>query len=247
MYDAKREGGNAYRFYSRELHSKPADQIGLGTALRRAVERNELVVHYQPQIDIESGRPVGVDALLHWRHPELGILAPKQFIQIAEDTGLIVPIGEWVLETACAQARAWQLEGASQLSISVNLSARQFQQQDLAKRIEALLDKTGLPADCLDLELTESVLMDNAVTTSAMLKQLNAMNVKISIDDFGTGYSSLSYLKRFPINTLKIDRSFVRDITTDADDAAIVTAIITLAHSLDLQVVAEAVETVEQL
>jgi diguanylate cyclase (GGDEF)-like protein/PAS domain S-box-containing protein len=247
MYDAKREGGNAYRFYSRELHSKPADQIGLGTALRHAVERNELVVHYQPQIDIESGRPVGVEALLHWRHPEFGILPPKQFIHIAEDTGLIVPIGEWVLKTACAEAKAWQQAGLPQLSVAVNLSARQFRDAQLAGKVAATLAATGLAPRFLELEITESVIMSETGHTINALTRLAHLGVRVSIDDFGTGYSSLAYLKRFPVHKLKIDRTFIRDIHSDRDDAAIVQAIITLAKTLNLGVVAEGVETSEQL
>ncbi len=247
MYDAKREGGNAYRFYSRELHSKPADRLGLGTALRRAVERNELAVHYQPQIDIESGRPVGVEALLHWRHPELGILSPKQFIHIAEDTGLIVPIGEWVLKTACAEAKAWQQAGLPQLSVAVNLSARQFRDAQLAGKVAATLAVTGLAPRFLELEITESVIMSETGHTINVLTRLAHLGVRVSIDDFGTGYSSLAYLKRFPVHKVKIDRTFIRDIHSDRDDAAIVQAIITLAKTLSLGVVAEGVETSEQL
>jgi diguanylate cyclase (GGDEF)-like protein/PAS domain S-box-containing protein len=247
MYDAKREGGNAYRFYSRESHSEPANQIGLGTALRRAVDRNELVVHYQPQIDIESGRPVGVEALLHWKHPELGMLPPKQFIHIAEDTGLIVPIGEWVLKTACAEAKAWQQAGLPQLSVAVNLSARQFRDAQLAGKVAATLAATGLSPRFLELEITESVIMSETGHTINVLTQLAHLGVRVSIDDFGTGYSSLAYLKRFPVHKLKIDRTFVRDIHSDRDDAAIVQAIITLAKTLNLGVVAEGVETSEQL
>jgi len=247
MYDAKREGGNAYRFYNRELHSRPADQIGLETALRRAVERSELVLHYQPQLDIDSGRPVGVEALLRWRHAELGMLPPTQFIHIAEETGLIVPIGEWVLKTACAEAKAWQQAGLPHLNLAVNLSARQFRDSQLAGKVAATLAATGLAPQFLELEITESVIMGETAHTINVLTQLTDLGVRVSIDDFGTGYSSLAYLKRFPVHKLKIDRSFVRDIHSDRDDAAIVQAIITLAKTLNLGVLAEGVETGDQL
>jgi len=247
MYDAKRGGGNAYRFYRPELQSKPAGQIGLETALRRAVERNELALYYQPQIDVGTGHPVGIEALLHWRHPELGILPPRQFIHIAEDTGLIVPIGEWVLKTACAEAKAWHQAGLPQLNVAVNLSARQFRDAQLAGKVAATLAVTGLDPRFLELEITESVIMSETGHTINVLTRLAQLGVRVSIDDFGTGYSSLAYLKRFPVHALKIDRSFVRDIHSDREDAAIVQAIITLAKALDLGVVAEGVETGEQL
>jgi len=247
MYDAKRDGGNAFRFYDQELHAQPADRVGLGTALRRAAERNELVLHYQPQIDIDSGRPVGVEALLRWRHAELGMLSPGQFIHIAEETGAIVPIGEWVLKTACAEAKAWQQAGLPHLNLAVNLSARQFRDSQLAGKVAATLAATGLAPQFLELEITESVIMGETGHTINVLTQLTDLGVRVSIDDFGTGYSSLAYLKRFPVHKLKIDRSFVRDIHSDRDDAAIVQAIITLAKTLDLGVLAEGVETSDQL
>lgn len=247
MYDAKHGGGNTFRFYSRELHARSADHVGLGAALRRAVERNELVVHYQPQIEIGSGRPVGVEALLHWRHPELGVLPPSQFIHAAEEIGLIVSIGEWVLKTACAEVKAWQQAGLPQLSVAVNLSARQFRDSQLAAKVAGTLAVTGLSPRFLDLEITESVIMSDTGHTIGALARLADLGVRISIDDFGTGYSSLAYLKRFPVNKLKIDRAFVRDIPDNREDAAIVQAIITLAKTLELGVLAEGVETNEQL
>jgi diguanylate cyclase (GGDEF)-like protein/PAS domain S-box-containing protein len=247
MYDAKHAGGNTYRFYSQELHARSADHVGLGAALRRAVERNELVVHYQPQIEIGSGRPVGVEALLHWRHPELGLLPPSQFIHIAEDIGLIVSIGEWVLKTACAEVKAWQQAGLPQLSVAVNLSARQFRDSQLATKVAGTLAVTGLSPRFLDLEITESVIMGDTGHAINALTRLADLGVRVSIDDFGTGYSSLAYLKRFPVNKLKIDRAFVRDIPDNKEDAAIVQAVITLAKTLELGVLAEGVETSEQL
>ena len=247
MYDAKHAGGNTHRFYSQELHARSADHVGLGAALRRAVERNELVVHYQPQIEIGSGRPVGVEALLHWRHPELGILPPSQFIHVAEEIGLIVSLGEWVLKTACAEVKAWQQAGLPQLSVAVNLSARQFRDTQLAAKVAGTLAVTGLSPRFLDLEITESVIMSDTTHTISALTRLADLGVRVSIDDFGTGYSSLAYLKRFPVNKLKIDRAFVRDIPDNREDAAIVQAIITLAKTLELGVLAEGVETNEQL
>jgi EAL domain-containing protein (putative c-di-GMP-specific phosphodiesterase class I) len=204
-------------------------------------------VHYQPQIEIGSGRPVGVEALLHWRHPELGILPPNQFIHVAEEIGLIVSLGEWVLKTACAEVKAWQQAGLPQLSVAVNLSARQFRDTQLAAKVAGTLAVTGLSPRFLDLEITESVIMSDTSHTISALTRLADLGVRVSIDDFGTGYSSLAYLKRFPVNKLKIDRAFVRDVPNNREDAAIVQAIITLAKTLELGVLAEGVETSEQL
>jgi len=247
MYRAKEEGRSQYQLYSAEMADRAQKRMTIEYGLRKALERNELELHYQPLINVASEKVIGVEALLRWHHPDRGLISPAEFIPIAEESGLILPIGEWVLESACAQARRWQSMGIVDLSMSVNLSARQFVQPELLNRIERTLTATDLPAHCLNLELTETAMMHDLDVTSAVLSPLHAMGVRIAIDDFGTGYSSLSYLKRFPIDTVKIDGSFVRDITEDPDDAAIVTAIVTLAHSQGLQVVAEAVETAEQL
>ena len=247
MYRAKEQGGNGYEFYSAEISGASARQLSLEGALRGAVERDELVLHYQPQIDLTRGEIVGVEALVRWQHPERGLLGPMEFIPLAEENGLIVPIGEWVLRTACAQARAWQEAGLRPIRVAVNLSVRQFYQKNLVETVARILEQTGLDSRYLELEITESCLMQNTRTTVALLAELNRLGMRISIDDFGTGYSSLSYLKRFPVDTLKIDRSFICDIGTDHDDDAIVKAIIALAQSLELRVVAEGVETPEQL
>jgi diguanylate cyclase (GGDEF)-like protein/PAS domain S-box-containing protein len=247
MYEAKREGGSAFRFYSSALRAKTADEINMVALLRRAIDRNELVLHYQPQVDIQRSRPVGAEALVRWRHPEFGLVSPQRFVKLAEETGLIVPIGEWVLKTACAEAKAWQLAGMPELRVSVNLSARQFRDSQLIRKIAAVLAATGLPPRLLELEITESVIMSHTDHTIGVLKRLVDLGVKVSVDDFGTGYSSLAYLKRFPVHKLKIDHAFVRDIHTDKDDAAIVQAIITLAQTLQLKVMAEGVETADQL
>jgi diguanylate cyclase (GGDEF)-like protein/PAS domain S-box-containing protein len=247
MYRAKERGRNNYQFYTPEMNQRARERLRLEGDLRSAIERAEFVLHYQPQVDLPGGRIVGMEALIRWQHPELGLLAPARFINLAEETGLIVPIGAWVLRTACAQAKAWQLAGHGDLRIAVNLSARQFSQQDLAQSILAVLEETGLAPHCLEIELTESLVMEDVEDAIGILRQLKAVGVLLSIDDFGTGYSSLSYLKRFPIDVLKIDQSFVRDITLDPDDAAIVLSIISLAHNLKLLVIAEGVETREQL
>ncbi|MBO9542736.1 EAL domain-containing protein [bacterium] len=238
---------NHFRFYTPTMNANAAERFALEGALRKALERNELRLHYQPQFDIETGRIVGAEALVRWQHPERGLIPPGVFIPIAELTGLILPIGEWILQTACEQAAAWQRAGHPAIRISVNLSARQFRGQNLAEMAGNALLQSGLSADLLEFELTESILMENVEATNRTLSQLEAMGVHLSIDDFGTGYSSLSYLKRFPIGMLKVDRAFVRDVTTDPDDAAIVKAIIALAHGLQLSVLAEGVETTEQL
>ena len=247
MYEVKQQGGNNYQFYTAEMNTASLQRLSLEGALRRALERGEFVLHYQPQIDLTRGEIVGVEALVRWQHPERGLLGPMEFIPLAEENGLIVPIGEWVLRTACAQARAWQEAGLRPIRVAVNLSVRQFYQKNLVETVARILEQTGLDSRYLELEITESCLMQNTQTTVALLAELNRLGMRISIDDFGTGYSSLSYLKRFPVDTLKIDRSFVCDIGTDPDDDAIVKAIIALAQSLELRVVAEGVETPEQL
>ncbi len=247
MYHVKEQGGNQYEFCTVEMNDRNPRRLSMETGLRRALKRGELELHYQPQVDVANGCIVGVEALLRWRHPELGLVPPGEFIPLAVETGQILPIGEWVLHTACAQARAWQDAGLPPLRMAVNVCVRQFHQANLAGLVRRVLEETGLDARWLELELTESTLMQNTQTTIAVLGELNAMGAQLSVDDFGTGYSSLAYLKRFPIDALKIDGSFVCDITTDPNDAAIVKAIIAMAHSLDMRVVAEAVETEQQL
>lgn len=221
--------------------------MALENSLRRAVENNEFITHYQPVVDLVSGEIVGSEALVRWQHPELGVLPPAKFIGVAEDTGLIVDIGDMVMRTACLQTRRWQDEGLGRLRIAVNISARHFQQPNFLKKIGQILDETKLDPQCLELELTETSIMENAESATNLLTEIRKLGVKIAIDDFGTGYSSLSYLKHLPIDTVKLDRSFVNGATTDPDDAALVMAIITLAHNLRLKVIAEGVETAEQL
>ena len=247
MYRAKDAGRGNFQFYTQKMSSRTVDRLRLEGGLRHALERNEFVLHYQPQIDLSTGEFVGVEALLRWQPPGQALVLPDDFISIAEDTGLIVPIGEWVLRTACAQSMAWRNAGYRDLRMAVNLSARQFKQQELEQMILRVLRETGCSTGSLDLEITESVIMENPESAAETMHRLTDMGVQLSIDDFGTGYSSLSYLKRFPIHSLKIDRSFVRDITTNPDDAAIAKAIIALGHSMKLKVVAEGVESLEQM
>jgi diguanylate cyclase (GGDEF)-like protein/PAS domain S-box-containing protein len=247
MYQAQNAGGNNFQFYVQEMNASTLDRLKLEAGMRRALECNEFVLHYQPQLDIESGRIVGVEALLRWQPPGQAMIPPGQFIGLAEENGLIIPIGEWVLHTACTQSKTWQDAGLPPIRMAVNISARQFKQGDLVDVVKRALQQTGCNPDSLELEMTESVIIENADAAVTTMRQLSEMGVHLSIDDFGTGYSSLSYLKRFPINLLKIDQSFVRDITTDNDDAAIVKAVIALAHSMKLKVIAEGVETIEQL
>ncbi|MHB9101182.1 MAG: EAL domain-containing protein [Sulfuricella sp.] len=246
MYRAKAAGGNGFNFYTAGMNVHSLERLNLENKLRHAIERDAFVVHYQPQVDLRTGEIVGMEALVRWQHPELGLVSPARFIPVAEESGLIVPLGEWVLRTACTQNMAWQRAGLKPISVAVNLSARQFRQPDLVEVVAGILRETELDPTHLELELTESLVMQNVEVTIATLGRLKAMGIKLSIDDFGTGYSSLSYLKRFPIHTLKIDQSFVRDITTDPDDAAIAKAIISMAHDLQLRVIAEGVETEEQ-
>ncbi len=241
MHRAKEMGINNYQHYMPAMNARAFEQLTLEHKLRKALKRNELVTFYQPQLDLSTGKISGMEALVRWKHPELGMISPAQFIPIAEETGLILPIGEWVLRTALKQAKEWH-NAYKPLVVSVNLSARQFQQQDLVSIVDDALREAGLPSELLELEITESLGMKNPEQTLITLGELKAMGVRIAIDDFGTGYSSLSYLKKFPIDTLKVDRSFVTDMPGDANDSAIVAAIIALAHSLKLTVIAEGVE-----
>jgi diguanylate cyclase (GGDEF)-like protein/PAS domain S-box-containing protein len=247
MYHAKETGRNNFQFFTRQMNTAANQRLLLEKDLRLALEREEFTIDYQPQVDLKTGGIVGFEALIRWRHPRRGMVAPSEFIPVAEETGLITPIGEWVLRGACMQARNWRTLGYPQLRVSVNCSAQQFRQEGLVDVVARTLQQTGLPASSLKLEITESVIVEHAEHVIARLKALDNIGVRLSIDDFGTGYSSLGYLKRFPIHELKIDRSFVRDIGTDPDDAAIVSAIIAMARGLELQVVAEGVETAEQL
>ncbi len=247
MYRAKEAGRNQFQFFTQEMNANAVHRLTLENELRHALEREEFSLHYQPQIDLANGAVVGMEALLRWHSPKRGMVSPAEFIPLAEESGLIVPIGEWVLRTACAQNKAWLNAGMQSLRVAVNISARQCRFNSLTKLVERVLADTGLDACHLELEITESLLMDNPEESASTLRDLNQMGIQLAIDDFGTGYSSLSYLKRFPIHTLKIDQSFVRDITSDPDDAAIVKAVIAMARSLKLRVVAEGVETAEQL
>ena len=247
MYRAKKLGRNNFQFFTPTMNEESQERVQIEGALRTALERNEFVLHYQPQVDLKTGQIVGMEALIRWNHPDMGMVPPGRFIGVAEETGLIVAIGAWVMRAACTQNKAWQDAGFPRLRVAVNLSARQFSSNDLLASLETALTESGLDADCLEIELTESLFMNDVTPAVELLHRMKALGVKLSIDDFGTGYSSLSYLSRFPIDVLKIDRSFVADITADANDAAIVTSIIGLAHNLKLAVIAEGVETAEQL
>ncbi len=247
MYTAKESGRNGFRFFTADMNTQAVARLALENGLRSALANNELFLAYQPQMDMSTGKTNGLEALLRWQHPELGLVSPNDFIRVAENSGLIIPIGEWVLATACSQARKWQDEGLPPVSIAVNVSAVQFRQENFPQTIEKVLRETGLDPKYLELELTESLLLSNADVMFSVLQQLTAMGVRLAIDDFGTGYSSLSYLKRFPVSKLKIDGSFVRDVALDQDDAAITIAIISMAKSLNLKVVAEGVENEAQL
>ena len=247
MYSAKDYGRNNFQFFTQDMNAEVVERLTLESSLRLALEKRELFLVYQPQMEIASGRITGLEALLRWQHPELGLVPPDKFIRIAENSGLIVPIGEWVLRTACSQARKWQDEGLPTVSVAVNVSAVQFRQEGFRKLIDRVLRETGLAPEYLELELTESLLLSNADVTLSVLRGLKAMGLKLAIDDFGTGYSSFSYLKHFPVSKLKIDRSFVREVAANPDDAAITTAIISMAKSLNLKVIAEGVEDEAQM
>ncbi|HEX6157924.1 MAG TPA: EAL domain-containing protein, partial [Burkholderiales bacterium] len=247
MHRAKEKGGNSYQYYSAQLDNHSVERLALESGLRRALERDELSLHYQPKVNIASGQISGMEALLRWQHPELGPVAPGRFIPIAEETGLIVPIGAWVLKTACAQNRAWQKSGVRRFPVAVNLSPRQFAADNLLDDIRSALDESGLAAQDLEVEITESMVMNNPDQAIDVLRQVKALGVSVAIDDFGIGYSSLAYLKRFPIDTVKVDRSFVEDIPADENSMAIAQAVIAMAHNLRLKVVAEGVESEGQL
>ncbi len=246
MYVVKEEGRNGFRFHFQDITSQSIERLTLEASLRSALERDELLLHYQPKQDLGNGGITGVEALLRWQHPDLGLLPPGRFIALAEESGLIVPIGKWVIETACAQNVAWQRRGLPALRIAVNLSPRQFADPALLSDIEAALAKSGMAPELLELEITESMVMQNVERAMRVLKAIKSLGVMLAIDDFGTGYSSMSLLKKFPIDVLKIDRSFVREITSNSEDKAIADAIIALGRALDLTIVAEGVETPEQ-
>jgi diguanylate cyclase (GGDEF)-like protein len=247
MYGAKKNGRNNYQFYVAAMHEHTAQRLQLESQLRLALERGEFLLHYQPKIDLASGAISGFEALIRWNHPQRGLVPPLEFIPILEDTGLIIQVGEWVIDEVCLQLCAWEAQDLPLAPVAINLSARQLQQDDLVGAIERIVRRAGVDASLLEFELTESMLMTNPEAAVETLSRIKALGMRLSVDDFGTGYSSLAYLKRFPLDALKIDRTFVRDLPDDLDDAAITRAVIRLAHSLSLKVVAEGVETVEQL
>jgi EAL domain-containing protein (putative c-di-GMP-specific phosphodiesterase class I) len=247
MYHAKETGRDSYQFFKPEMNARAIERQSLEDSLRYAIERQELVLHYQPKVNLATGGIIGAEALIRWRHPQRGLVPPGQFITIAEDCGLIVPIGRWVLLEACRQTRAWQTAGLPPLCVAINISAVELRAPGFVSGVRAILKETGLEPRYLELELTETVLIEDSQSVAEMLKELKDIGVLLALDDFGTGYSSLSHLKRFPIDALKIDQSFVRDLTVDEDDAGIVTAVIGMGKSLHMWVVAEGVETREQL
>ena len=248
MYRAKAAGKSRYQIFDTAMHARAMHLLQTENDLRRAIDRNEFELHYQPILQITTGRIRGFEALLRWRHPEHGFVAPAEFISIAEETGLIIPIGRWVLQEGCRQAAAWrELFPDHPLDISINLSGKQFSQSDLVEQVMGALRKAKLPANHLILEITESVVMDNPETTVGMLQRLKDLGIQLNIDDFGTGYSSLAYLQRFPVDTMKIDRSFIARIGVDPENAEIVRTIVALAHNLNMKVTAEGIETQEQL
>ena len=247
MFHAKEKGRNNYQFFAEELNARMSERLSLKTGLRRALQRDEFLLHYQPRIDLATGRVACAEALIRWQHPEKGLISPAKFIPLAEDTGLIIPIGEWVLRTACAQNKSWQVVGLPPMRVSVNVSVRQFTQQNIVDVIRDILAETGLGPEFLELEITESVVMVNPEQAIKTLGELKGMGISIAIDDFGTGYSSLMNLKRLPVDIIKIDRSFISGIAVEKSDETLVSTIISMGHNLGLSVVAEGVETVEQL
>ena len=247
LAEAKSRGGQRYDFFTPKLAAAPRERLALDTSLRRALKRGEFVLHYQPQVDARSGVITGMEALLRWHSPERGLVPPNEFIPLMEDTGLIVQVGEWVMMTAVAQLKAWRDAGFNELTMSVNVSPRQFQDRSLVESTEAMLDLYGTPAGRIEIEITESVTAKDPERARQILDVLTGLGLRLAIDDFGTGYSNLAALKRFPMQRLKIDQSFVREMLTDADNAAIVRAIVAMATSLRLDLIAEGVETTDQL
>ena len=247
LHRAKTMGGNNYQFYRTEMNATALRRLALETSLRRAIDNDEFITFYQPIVDLSSSAVVGLEALVRWQHPVLGLLAPVEFLDLAESTGLIVDISECVLRTACWQTREWQKQGKENLRIAINVSARHFREKDFVARIVRVVEETGLSAGSLELELTESSIMENPESAAEILREIRNLGITVAIDDFGTGYSSMNYLKRFCVDTLKIDRSFVQGVATDAHDAALVRAMIALAHDLNLRIVAEGIETEPQL
>ncbi|GFE84477.1 putative signaling protein [Steroidobacter agaridevorans] len=247
MYHSKKVGGNTYSFFTPSMNAFAQQRLELENGLRRALGNGEFELHYQPKVDVTSGRISSTEALIRWRHPERGLVPPGDFIPLAEETGLILQIGEWVLREACRQARQWQVNGMAPVRVAINMSATQFRQKNLVSIVKSALENANLEPTYLEIELTESAVMHNAAASAEILEQLSRLGVHISIDDFGTGYSSLNYLRRFPLDKLKIDRTFIKDVVANPEDAAIVQAIISLAHSLRLKVIAEGVETEQQL
>lgn len=247
LYQAKQQGRSQHQFYSPEINAQLQERLALENELHGALERNEIVVYYQPIIDLQTKQITAVEALVRWQHPTRGLVSPAKFIPIAEANGLIVEIGEWVLRTACLQNRTWQLAGLPPIRMSVNLSARQFEESNLVELVSEIIQESGLHPSYLELEVTESSLMTDIQRSVTILKQLRELGVWLALDDFGTGYSSLNYLKRFPVNMLKIDRSFVQDVCSNPDSAAVTNAIIALAKSLQLKITAEGIETQQQL
>jgi EAL domain-containing protein (putative c-di-GMP-specific phosphodiesterase class I) len=247
MYRAKAAGRGGFQLYDRSMNERALERLRTETRLRRALERDEFVLHYQPRVDVVTGKVVGAEALIRWQHPERGMLPPAEFIPLVEDAGLVIPIGEWAIRTVCRQSALWIADGLESIPVAVNLASTHLRERGLPALVAAALKEHGVSAGCLEIEVTESILLTDPELSVRIAQELAEMGVQISIGDFGTGYSSLAYLKKLPIAALKIDRSFVRDLGTDADDEAIVTAIIALAHSLKLKVVAEGVETEAQL
>jgi len=247
MHFAKSQGRNNYQFYSKEMNSRALERLAIESKLRRAIERNEFELHYQPKLDLRTDTVTGVEALIRWRHPELGLIPPLEFIPIAEESGLIISIGEWVLQEAVRQIREWKLEGLPELHVAVNIAGPHLKETGFTGFVHRALEDANVSPSLLELEVTESMLMDDRTTTFATMSTLKHMGLRLSIDDFGTGYSSLAYLKRFPVHALKVDRPIVKDMPHAEDDAAITSAIIPMARSLRLEVIAEGVETMEQL
>lgn len=247
MYKAKRAGCGVFQYYTQEMNFEAHEHIQMEVALRKAISNNEFVLHYQPKLNLKDGSVAGVEALIRWENPELGLIIPTEFIPLAEETGLIMQIGEWALREACQTNKAWQTEGYEPICVAVNLSPKQFQHPDIAKLVETILTEVGLDAKYLELEITETAVMEDVEATVSKLNMIKKMGVEISIDDFGTGYTSISYLKKFPISVLKIDQSFIKDIPQNQNNTAITSAVIALAHTLGMKVVAEGVENAEQL